>query len=383
MRNRRIGTAACVLAIVGVVCAILVMTTPQHQKSREQSPPSYFSPKLGASKKYVFDSQLPDRLQWINNSGYCGEVSTQMALMKYGSYLSEYDIREIAAIATTNAQKKHFYLVGENDERASKLLKLKAVEWDNSVADSRKYLAWCKQMVRKGHPVTITVYMNFWAFYGELDPDAGFPDYDHIVSIAKIESDYDDDEYHDDDVITMSDHGLYSPDVPGPPYPFPYEAPYYFSYTFADFQKTRQEANAIRAGIYSLPYSSRSDPLAGNFGVAHAGNLDDCSGCLLPVLVASDKNFEAPQIEEQSEERPDNMPLGLVVTVSGLEEGETYNLFRYDDEGKVPTKGFNQAAANAVSTVTFVADESGVKVFNIDILSDMKVFFRCVAADAA
>lgn len=48
------------------------------------------------------------------------------------------------------------------------------------------------------------------------------------VSATSIDSDYDDDMYHDDDVITFDDHGLYGP--------WP-EAlrPYYFTYIFKDF----------------------------------------------------------------------------------------------------------------------------------------------------
>lgn len=57
------------------------------------------------------------------------------------------------------------------------------------------------------------------------DPTAGYYEYDHIVSIAKIESDYDDDEYHDDDVITISDHALWAPRGSPPPY--------YWTYTVA------------------------------------------------------------------------------------------------------------------------------------------------------
>ena len=179
----------------------------------------------------------------------------------------------------------------------------------------------------------------------------------------------------------MSDHGLFAPDVPGPPWPFPYAAPYYFTYTFSEFQKTRQEANAKTAGVYSLPFSSRAKPYEGNFGVAHSGNVDECNGCMLPVHVSTDVDYEAPQIEDLSEDRPGNMPLRLLVTVRGLEEGAEYNLYRYDDERTVPTKTFNALADNALSVDTFVADESGVKTFDVDIMSDMKLFFRCVRAD--
>ena len=43
---------------------------------------------LGASElraseqKYLWESRLPARLQWLQNDGYCGEVSLIMALMR-------------------------------------------------------------------------------------------------------------------------------------------------------------------------------------------------------------------------------------------------------------------------------------------------------------
>ena len=72
-------------------------------------------------------------------------------------------------------------------------------------------------MIRKGYAVTICVYMNHYLFYLNTDPDAGYYDYDHIVTLTKYESDYDDDEYHDTDIITFGDHGLWSPRITGTP----------------------------------------------------------------------------------------------------------------------------------------------------------------------
>ena len=46
-------------------------------------------------------------------------------------------------------------------------------------------------------------YMNQWLFSGNPERDAGQPDYDHIVSLYAWESKYNDDEYHDDDLLTF------------------------------------------------------------------------------------------------------------------------------------------------------------------------------------
>ena len=36
------------------------------------------------AKKYTWDAGVAPRLQWITNEGYCGEVSTISAGLKYG-----------------------------------------------------------------------------------------------------------------------------------------------------------------------------------------------------------------------------------------------------------------------------------------------------------
>jgi hypothetical protein len=88
-------------------------------------------------------------------------------------------------------------------------------------------------MARRGFSVTFTVYMNQWLFSGNPDYSAGNSDYDHIVSLCVLNlhtdanlaaactrltlwrrfswsSSHDDDAYHDDDVLTFSDHGLWN-----------------------------------------------------------------------------------------------------------------------------------------------------------------------------
>lgn len=39
---------------------------------------------------------IPPRLQWPNNNGYCGETAVQSIYLYYGSYISEIQVRNIA-----------------------------------------------------------------------------------------------------------------------------------------------------------------------------------------------------------------------------------------------------------------------------------------------
>ena len=298
-----------------------------------------------------------------------------MAMLKYGQYMSQYDVRDISSRTSTlgnpeKPQQTAYYLVGSNDVSASDDLKLASVPYDHSVRDAKSYLAWVKQMVRKGHTVTIAVYMNYYLFYGITIPEAGEWDYDHIVSVSSIESDYDDDEYHADDIITMEDHGLWAPRLTGPQY--------LFSYTFKEFPATREEANSqVGKKIYSLP----SSLAAGQFGIAHTGVKDD-EGSLLRMKVTTNVNYESPEIDNRSEKRPPSMPIILTITVSGVTEGENYVLYKYDDETAVPTKSFNANKDKAISAIPFVGTISGCFVTSETIQSNQKVIFRAVRSDA-
>ncbi len=49
--------------------------------------------------------------------------------------------------------------------------------------------------------------MNQYSFYNDTSKTAGDSDYDHIVPVIQIDSNYDDDLYHADDIIYFSDNG--------------------------------------------------------------------------------------------------------------------------------------------------------------------------------
>jgi hypothetical protein len=154
-----------------------------------------------------------DRLQWNNNSGYCGEVSTITAGLFYGQYLSQFDTREIAAKNYTptfdeNPQTAQL-LLGESDVYTADKLKLKSAKWDTSINDTKLFLQWVKQQTILGFPVTIGVLDNQNFFAGNKKGGGlGNPEYDHIVSVVSVSSNHNDNKYHDDDLITFADHGL-------------------------------------------------------------------------------------------------------------------------------------------------------------------------------
>ncbi len=110
-----------------------------------------------------------------------------MAGLRFGQYFSQYDAREISAAGAPNPQTTTYYTVGYNDQKASLRVGLAYEEFVPQGKSSHDYLAWVKAMTRRGHAVTITVFMNHYLFYGMTDPSAGERDYDHIVSVSSIQ----------------------------------------------------------------------------------------------------------------------------------------------------------------------------------------------------
>jgi hypothetical protein len=323
------------------------------------------TPALQVSETY--QNNIPARLQWNENAGYCGEVSLISAGLYYGQYLSQYDAR---AIATQNApQNKGQLLLGKNDTFAASQMHLNAIEWDTeSEQNTDAFLVWIKQNVVKGYPVAIGVYTNEYLFYGKTDPDAGDSEYDHIVPVTGIRSSHDlnDPSYFGDDVLYFSDNGLWGNSS---------NPPYHFHASFDGFQASRKEANAKNSPVYSL-----SDN-ASNYGIAITGIID-LNHDTVPVRIDTNFNYEKPDIQNKSSTRPDPMQLILTITVSNLEPGIAYNLYRYDTLASVPHSDFNAHAHDASACLPIQITSGTTYTMTEQIQSDETVIYRAVKASA-
>lgn len=329
-------------------------------------------------RNFTYDSKLEDRQMWNWNAGYCGETSFVMASLKYGSYFSQYDVRDVAVIADVPHQSGGFwYDISINDQLTTSKMRMTSEEyWGDGKtrhgkvqADTYDYVAWIKEMMRKNYAVTMCVYMNHFLIYKDPDPSAGYHACDHYVTVTKYETDFDDDEYHDSDIVTIADHAVYPKNPTETP-------PCYFFYIVKDWMANREEANDPKGHIYSLPKRGLT---IRNYGVAQTGIIDVKKECLA-VSVATDKNYEQPQIMNKSDKRPTPMPLTLTVTVHGIEEGVDYVLYRYDDEKVVPEHSFNEHKANAKESIQFRGDATGTYQLIQNIMSNEKVIYRAVKA---
>jgi hypothetical protein len=308
---------------------------------------------------------IPPRLQWEANGGYCGEVSLISAGLYYGQYMSQYEAR-ICAIGKT-PQDEGELLLGVNDLRAAAKMHLRAEEWNGRrQKNSAQFLRWVRNHVLRGHPVAIGVFNNEYQLYGKTNPDAGHHGYDHIVPVLSVAT-------HRrapasrgafaTERLTFSDNGLWGT---GGHYP------YFFTYRFGAFPKDRQQANAPRGPLYSLPAGQR------NYGIAILG----VKGDTLPVRVWTSVNHESPAMKNNTTRRPAPMPLTLTVVVSGLTPGVNYRLYRYNSVNAIPDSDFNARAAQATETRDIRIDTGSTYTFTQDILSDEVAAYRCVEAGA-
>jgi len=301
---------------------------------------------------------ISPRIQWEANDGYCGEVALISAGLYYGEYLSQYDVRQMA----TDDQSAE--LDYSTAARAAAKMLLTSRSWPSDGSKSASdFLAWIKNCIVNDIPVSIGILMNSSIFDG-LE-DGGNANYDHDVPVVGIESNYplSDTSYHDDDRIVFSDNGVYQPSSSS--------KSCLFKYTFGQFQRTRKEANENGSPAYSLA-SDRP-----NYGIALTGIKSD--GSTLPVQVTTTPNYEHPGIKDGSAKRPHAISLAAMITVSGMESGVRYKLYRYDGLANVPATEFNKNAPKA-AMMWNVSSENPVVLETI--MSADEAVYRAVKASA-
>ncbi len=126
------------------------------------------SAEIGATKNRTEMNDIPPRLQWEANYGYCGETALISAGLYYGQYVSQFDARAIASPNVKQSKRGSQLLLGRNDGATAAQMRLKAVEWDSpTTANANRFLAWVKGNVVSGYPVIIGVYENFSQFENE------------------------------------------------------------------------------------------------------------------------------------------------------------------------------------------------------------------------
>jgi hypothetical protein len=334
--------------------------------------------------EYIAENDIPPRLQWNANGGYCGEVSMISAGLFYGQYLSQFDVRQLASPGKGQGDDAQLLLGEDSAINAAKALRLEHVAFASQ--DSVAFLEWVEQHVWQGFPVIIGVMNNENLLYGNTDPSSGDNEYDHIVPVIGYGSVSAPpfSHFHPENVILFSDNGLYTPGNSTPYYMHFKMQPEKTPGSPPPFLGDRQQANLAAGNIYTLlqlPQNQNEKKSLFNYAMVIKG-VADPNKETLRVRVETNLNHELPPIAHGSHTRPSAIPLTLTITVTGLEPTVLYNLYKYDDENQVPTEHFNENAVKAgIKPWQLISITAGTSwTGQLAIRSDQKVFFRAVKA---
>lgn len=275
---------------------------------------------------------IPPRLQWDDNSGYCGEVSIQSIALFYGTYISQYRVRAI--IDPTQQQDT---LVPYNSGPIFDALRLNYTSWNSNSATPQyqPFLVWIKGHLAQNHPVIFDVFIK-----GLNDPD-----YDHIITATGFTS-TDTTTYQAADTLVFNDNYAATP----------------FTRTFASLPDTRSMNGNGATYTYCIPRNV-------DYGCAVTGIKDD-SGTALPVYVAVDKWNEPNLVRSAAP-----VLMNATVTIRSLTAGSTYALLRYNSYQAVPV---NNYLASAYSNATYFTATGASHTVNDTFMSDATVIYRAI-----
>ena len=357
-RPRRVGLG---LVLTAAICASPLLLAHSAQA------------KTPATTYWERGTPMAPRFQWNANSGYCGETAFISAGMRFGQYTSQWTARHTASPGVDQWKASAQLLLGENDLRAAKAMKLDARAFSGADQVSvPQYLGWVKKRFLAGDVVIIGV-LNNTKILGEWPEDKGQASYDHIVPVFGIGSGspMKDSGYHPTDSITISDNGLHNI---GP------NIPYLYTYEFATFPRSRAEANAIGGPVYALRDRPR------NYGTAVSGVLDP-DGVTIPVRLTSDADGEGVQNgngpNQVMKRPPAAAPITLTAKVHLPDRSKAYRVYLYDDFSAVPKRGFNAKADRAMSVWTIPAGSaSSVWTVTIQAMTSDTRVFRAVPVSA-
>ena len=349
----------CLAAIASIAVAMCVLAAP----AQAMTPRTTY---------WERGTVMTPRFQWNANSGYCGETAFISAGMRFGQYTSQWTARHLAAPKLPQWNPSAQLLLGGNDLRAARAMRLDATAFDGKKQRSvPQFLRWVKGHFLAGDPVIIGV-LNNTKILGEWPQDKGQGSYDHIVPVFGIGSGHPlrGNAYHPTDSITISDNGLHNV---GP------NIPYLYTYEFASFPRTRAEANAIGGPVYAL----RDRPK--NYGTVVTGVLDP-DGVTIPVRLTSDVNGEGVHNgsgpNQVMRAAPPGTPITLTAHVTIPDQSKAYRVYLYGKFRHVPTRDFNAKAAKAIQTWTIPAGSGPTWSVTINALSSDTRVFRAVPASA-
>ena len=290
---------------------------------------------------------IRNRIQWLENNGYCGETSLQECALYFGIYASQFCIRDLI-----DPTQQNDLVELEEWARVLDALGLKAVVFPTDRVAAPQYKVfevWAKQQLARRHPVIATCYF----FNGT--PPADDP-VDHIVTLTSFTA-ANLTAYSPDDAFVFNHHIPRTTEgLPGAPAAFAQRAKWLFDL----------RSMTGPGAIYG--YAIQKEV---NYALAIAGTTNE-SPFARPVRVELDRIGEPNVI---AGEEP--ALLAAEIKIESLTPGVTYVLYRYNDPATVPAAHY--AARPSDSKVVFKATAS-THTLTDAIPSKSVAIFRCLPA---
>jgi hypothetical protein len=289
--------------------------------------------------------------------GMCGETSIKEVMLYYGNYVSQ--------MSVYNAGGGKTLLLGQNDKKACSTFPINFTQSNDNVDTIDAYtdiINFIKTNIDKNYPVICGLFVN------EKNGDKA---YDHIITVLG----YATDSSGNINTLYYNDH--------------------YVMYTLSldctsqKCFKTRKQCTP-NDDIYNQPYSLCIPNLTNvkneNFNaLVITGNKDPLKN-LYPVNLKISESYEPDNnvAEDGLNEPP--IPIHYNAIISGLTQGKTYILLRFDSAESVPSNGqfvtgkwskkYTFLSNTTLYTITeqTKSDDSSVG----SMMSNGTYFFRCV-----
>eukprot|EP01062_Namystynia_karyoxenos_P083164 TRINITY_DN9513_c0_g1_i1.p2 TRINITY_DN9513_c0_g1~~TRINITY_DN9513_c0_g1_i1.p2 ORF type:complete len:380 (+),score=154.50 TRINITY_DN9513_c0_g1_i1:130-1140(+) len=269
--------------------------------------------------KYTRVLPLRPHQQWNINGGFCGAMSVQLNAMAFGAYISQDLVRKANTHGEGHGSPAEGYeVLPGNVAETARNLKLTCDEWNYNQTKPQiaGYKRWMKKHLAQGHPVVWFVMCKGDGHvpYPGSNPNGGH--FDHVEPVWGIGSNSslsDDTVYDSDWLVHGSDQDLY---------------PYYRTFgSLADNPKMEGNCKNAQPGVgRNEMYPCLDDQV--NYGIAVTGLAVSGS---LPVSLDVDIQSE-PDVRMYA---PPSRVHGTV-TVSGLQPGKSYTLYRYEGTASLP-----------------------------------------------
>ncbi len=321
-----------------------------------------------AEPRHEVSLPIAPRLQWNSNFGYCGETSFISAGMRFGQYTSQWTARHLAAPHVKEWHAASQLLLGVNDGRAARRMKLSAEPFaGRRDASAQQFLSWVTDELLAGHVPIIGVFNNVTRL-GE-PPRLADPTYDHIVPVLALGSRRPLGPlsgYRASDTLTLSDNGLYGRRA---------RRRFLFTYRFGSFPRTRRQADAPHGPLYSL----KSTPP--NYGTSVLG-VRDPTGVTVPVRLTSSARGEGRENRRRLRRPPRAFGIRLTAHAKLPDRDRAYDVYVYRSFDDVPIRDFNSRSGEAIRHWHIPAGHGRRWTNRIHTRSNRTRIFRAVPSDA-